>query len=500
MIDRIRALLRRLTPSGTIVQQTVKSGVWMSATQLSSRFLQVLMLVILARLLEPRHFGLMGIALLTLSATQKFTEIGLNAALIQQRQENVDDYLDTTWCLEIGRGLLITAVLFVIAPWIATLFGEPDATNLIRMIGLSPLLFGLRNPGVIYFLKDLDFHRNFTYRASGDVAQFVVGVGYALVSPTAWALVFAFVSRDLVRLGLSYLLHDYRPWPLFDVGVARELIDYGKWITGSSIIHFLYSEGDDAFVGWFLSATALGFYQYAYRMGDMASSEVSEVIAGVTFPAYSKLQDDTEQLRSALLQTTRLTAFVTFPIAFGLALVAPSFVPAVLGTEWNPMIPAMQILAIYGLLHSLTRNFGSLWKAVDRPDLMAKLGVVRIVLIALLIWPATARWGFVGTALVVVGVYVFPMLPLDVYVTAKLTDGRSIQFYREYWYPFVAASVMFGSLWYVRGWLSVPPLVEFLLLVPAGVVVYVLSALLIEYRFDWGIGQNVRTLIDGLAS
>lgn len=498
MKDRLRELLERTVPSGTIIQRTVKSGIWVTATKLSIRLSQLLMLLILARLLSPRDFGLMGIALLVLSATRRFTDIGINAALIQDQQRNVDEYLNTTWCLEIARGALIFGVLLVTAPYIAAVFDEPGATNLIRVLGVSPLLYGLRNPGIVYFQKDLSFHRDFVFQSGGSITQFVVGVGYALYSPTVWALVLATVGKSIVKLVLSYVLHGYRPWPTFEFAVARKLVDYGKWITGASIVGFVYSEGDDAFVGWFLSATALGFYQYAYRIADMPASEASGIISQITFPAYSQLQGDLSEVRGALLQTTRLTAFIAFPLSFGIAAVAPSFVPAILGDEWRPMIVAMQILAMYGLLHAITRNFGAVWKALGRPDYIVKTGLLRIACLAVLIWPATAAWGFEGTALVVVAVYAFPMLPLDVYLSARLVEARSRQFYTEYAYPFVAAAVMFGTLWYVSSATDLSPLVEFLVLVPTGALVYVVVAFLIERRFDWGIERNLRMIHDGI--
>ncbi|WP_418284994.1 lipopolysaccharide biosynthesis protein [Halorubrum sp. DTA46] len=500
MRDRLRELINGLIPTGSVVQRTVKSGIWVSATKAAVRLSQVLMLVVLARLLAPRDFGLMGIALLTLSATRRFTDIGINAALIQDSDTDVDRYLNTTWSLEIARGFLLFGGLFVAAPYIAGFFDEPQATSLIRVLGLIPLLYGVRNPGVVYFEKDLSFHKDFIFKSGGSLAQFVVGVGYAVYSPTVWALVFATVSKTLVKLVLSYVLHGYRPWPAFELDVARKLIDYGKWITGASIVSFIYSEGDDAFVGWFLSATALGFYQYAYRLADLPASEVSGVISKITFPAYSRLQNDIDDLRAALLQTTRLTAFMAFPLSFGIALVAPSFVPAVLGPEWNPMIVAMQILAMYGLFHAITRNFGAVWKALGRPDYIVKTGLLRIVCIAVLIWPATARWGIEGTALVVVGVYVFPMLPIDVYLAAQLVEARPAQIYSEYAYPFIAASVMFVTLRYVAFATDLSSLGEFVLLVPAGAVIYLAVAFLLERRFDWGIQHNLRTIRDGMKS
>lgn len=456
------------------------------------------MLIVLARLLEPRDFGLLGIALITLTATQQFSKIGLNAALIQKVERNVDAYLDTTWCLEAGRGVLIMLVLFLSAPWIAGFFNEPTATPLIRAIAIGPLLLGLQNPGIMYFRKDLEFHKEFLYHVSGGFTQFAVGVGYALVSPTVWALILAFVAGDAIKFLLSYVIHPYRPRPRFNRSHALELINYGKWITAGSIIYFLYRQGDDAFVGWYLSATSLGFYQYAYQIADTPSTEIAEVIAKVTFPAYSQLQTNQSHLQEAILSTTRITAFVTMPMALGIAAIAPSFVVVILGANWSPMILTMQLLALYGLCHSITRNFGSIWKAIDRPDLIAKLGAIRVGCIAVLIWPATAQWGIEGTALVVVGVYLFPMVPIDTYLVAQTTGLSPLDFAREWAYPFVASALMFLTLWYGVRMLPLTPLIELVLLIPVGVVTYLLFSLALNRAFSWGIEENVRTIVTEL--
>jgi len=500
MSSWLRRLVRDLVPAGSLLERSAKSGVWMTGIRVFIQGLQLVMLVVLARLLGPSSFGVLGIALLALSAVRRFSRIGVDTALIQQRATDVDGYLDTAWVLEVARGLLVATVLFVLAPFVARLFGEPAVTDVLRVIGLSPLLYGLRNPAVVYFRKNLDFHKEFVYQTSTGVVRFVVGIGYALVHGSVWALVFAFLSADATRLATSYLLDDYRPRPVVDRAALSELVDYGKWITGSSITHFLYSEGDDAFVGWYLSPAMLAFYQYAHRIADLPAKEISAVVSSVTFPAYSRLQDDLPALRNAVRGTARMTAFVAFPVAAGLALVAPSFVPAVLGQEWLPMVLPLQLLAVFGLIHAITRDFGGVFNALGRPDLNVKLDLVRIACLAVVIWPATARWGIDGTAAAVVGVYVLPMFPLDVHYTAKLVGLRSVDIYREYAYPALTAALTFLGLRSVRASLDFAPLVELFVLGPAAVVVYGVTVLVLDQASDWGIQGDVRRVVAGVRS
>lgn len=497
MKDRLRDFAETLVPRGSVFQQAAKGGVWMTGIRVLSQGSYLVMLLVLARLLSPHDFGMLGIALLTLSATKKFSNIGINTALIQRKAKDIDEYLNTAWVLNIGRGALIAVVLFLAAPFIARFFGEPNSglPAVIRVIGFSPLMYGLQNPAVVYFQKDLEFHKEFVYQTTSSFVRFGVGVGYAFVSPTVWALVAAYMGVNATKLLLSYTLHDYRPWPSVDRTALSELVDYGKWITGSSITHFIYSEGDDAFVGWFLSATALGFYQYAHRIADMPASQFTEVITTVTFPAYSKLQDDPEGLRNALLGTTRLVAVVAFPVSVGTALIAPSFVPVVLGEEWTPMVLPLQLLSVFGLIHAITRHFGGVFNALGRPDYNMKIDVIRIACLAAVIWPATARWGFAGTAGAVIAVYVFPTFPLDVYAVSTLVRARPLEIFHEYAYPAGGSAVMFVSLRYAHGLVDVSPAVELLLTVPAGAVVYAFTVLLLDELSSWGIRRDLRHVI-----
>jgi PST family polysaccharide transporter/lipopolysaccharide exporter len=498
--EKLLSTVRQLTPSGGRTERVVKSAIWLLSQNAVGRILQLVTLIILARLIGPAEVGLMGIALLALAAVNKFTNIGLNAALIQQAEENVDEYLNTTWILEIGRGVLIAGVLVLAAPLIASVFNESRATDVIRVIALSPILLGLRNPGVVYFRKNLDFHKQFMYKIGTELIRAAVTIGYVLVSPTVWAYVVGFIAADLSQTLLSYVLHGYRPWPRFDTESAKELVDYGKWITGTSILHFLYSEGDDAVVGWLVSPAALAFYRYGYRFSNAPATELGQVVASVMFPAFSKIQDDSDTLRKTFLQSLQMTSFVSFPAAFGIAAVAPTFVRAFLGEDWTLMIIPMQILAFYGLLSAIGQTFGPLCKALGRPDYVTKLSALRVAILAVLVIPVTSEYGVVGTAALVTGVYLFVMMPLDLYIIATLLEMKVTTIASEFVYPLAASALMGAAVYQLQSMLAINPIVEFLLLIGAGVVVYALVTLFLDSLFDWGITYHLRRVVANVKS
>lgn len=501
MLDKLRDLITRLLPYGdNIMEQTVKSGVWVGVMNVTERGLELLLLVIVASLLSPRAFGLMGIALLTLSSLKKFSELGVKDALIQAEKENVDSELNTAWTIETVRGIVIAGILFLGAPFVASAFGEPTATNLIRLIALSPLIVGLRNPAVVYFKKSLDFHKEFVYRVSGAAAYFTVTVGYALYDPSVYALAVGYIAGDLTRFIVSYLADGFRPWPAFETDIAKKRLNFGKWITANSILYFLYSQGDDAVVGWALMASALGFYQLAYRLSNAPATEITHTISSVTFSAYSKVQNNVGKLRSGYLQTLRMTTLASFPAAIGIAAVAPVFVEAFFTPEWRPMVQVMQLLAVYGLLRSMGATMGPVWKAVGRPDFIAKLSALRVFLIAIFIYPVTMTYGIEGTAALISGVYVFPMMPIDIYLISRTIETSAFRVLREVSYPLAASLGMGAAVTYVYQTVTLnAPIAEFVLLILVGIVVYIALSLALMFSFDWEVKQNLESIFNALA-
>ncbi|WP_246988214.1 lipopolysaccharide biosynthesis protein [Halorientalis marina] len=499
LLAKLRSVVASLVPGGGLRERTVKSGIWVTAMNVGDRVLQLGSLVVLARLLSPADFGLMGIALVAIHGLQRFTNLGLDEALIKDRDDDVDDYLDTAWVLNLGRGLLIAGVMFLGAPLIASFTGEPRATPILRVIGISPLLLQLRNPGTVYFKKDLAFEKQFLYTMGGSISNFAVAVTLAVLWQNVWALVFGYIASDLMRTVMSYLLHDYRPWPAFDLDIARKLVDYGKWLTGSRIVLFLINEGDDAIVVWLLGAASLGFYQIAYRFAMAPARELTQIVSSIMFPAYSKLQDDVGALRSAFFKTVKMTTFISFPVGFGIIAVAPTFVAAFFGQRWLPMVPVMQIIAVNGILISFTSAFGSVWMARDRPDYLVKVGLIRLPLMVLAMIPMTRAFGIAGAAAAVVGVYVFPMLPIDIYLVVKTVETTYWRLLSEVVYPLAASLVMGAVVWIAERSLDLGmPFVEFVLLTLLGIAVYVVVAFALERQFDWGIERNVRQMVDAV--
>lgn len=500
-LRRLRGALKRIVPAGSLATRTVRSGIWALSTKLSDRALRTVVLLIIVRFLSPEDFGLMAIALLTIAGIKRFSELGIDAALIYQKDDNIDRYLNTAWCLQAIRGLVAGAIIFLSAPFLASFFNDPRLVDILRVVAISPVLFGIRNPAVIYFQKDLAFQKQFPFQLSWTVTYVIVAVALAVSFGTVWALVLGYIAADVVQTIASYLLADYRPRPTFEMAAAKELIGYGKWLTASSMIYFTIDHVDDVVVGWALTATSLGFYQLAYQFALAPMTEVTNVVSTVMFPAYSKLQDDLGKLRNAFFRTVQVTTFVTFPMAVGIIVVAPLFVEVFLGSEWTPMITVLQIIGVHGLFISLAVSFAPIWKALGRPDYNTKVGLVRLLIMLALLVPATTRFGIEGTAAVVVLVYVFPTMFIDIYLLVNLIETSYLRFARAVAYPITASGLMGVAVWLLdeRLHLGSAPL-ELAVLVVSGVVTYACLVLVLEFGLRWGLRDNLQVVVNAIRS
>ena len=337
----------------SLSKKVVRGGVWLFTLRITNRGLGFIRTIILARLLAPGDFGILGIAMLAASTFDAFSQTGFQSALIQKK-DDVRDYLDVAWTALAIRGVLLFSVLFVTAPLIAKFFNSTQAELVIMVIAVNMLITGFGNIGIVFFQKELEFNKQFTYEFSATIVDLVVSITLAFILRNVWALVWGGMAKNVTRFILSYILHSYRPRLRFDKDKFRDLFGFGIWISGSTILIFLITQGDDIFVGKMLGVTALGFYQMAYLLSNLPSTEIADVISRVTFPAYSRLQDDLMKLREAYLKVLQVTAYVSIPLAGGIFILSYEFTQIFLGEKWLPMVPAIQILALAGLIGSIS--------------------------------------------------------------------------------------------------------------------------------------------------
>jgi lipopolysaccharide exporter len=476
----------------SLTQRVAKGGMWIFTLRVLENGLRILKLIIVARFLAPHDFGLFGIALLAMSALETFSQTGFQTALVQKKGD-IAPYLDTTWTVSIIRGACLFFILFISAPSIALFFKTPEASLIIRVVGATLCVGSFVNSGIVYFQKELEFNKQFLYRLATTLADFIVVAVAAVVWKNVWALVFGLLAGSLAGLVASYMIHPYRPRFRLDVSKTRELFGYGKWVFGSAVLIFLITQGDDVFVGKVLGATMLGFYQMAYRISNMPATEITHVISQVTFPAYAKIQDDVLRLREAYLKVLQLTAFLSFPIAGLIFVLAPDFTRIFLGERWMPMVPAMQVLVVWGFIRSIGATTGPVFFSMGKPEITTKLQLILLILLSIFIYPFSIKWGIFGTSLAVLSATLIPNF-VAFFLMIKMTACGVFNFFKMIVFPLISTGfgILVINLLNVY-WTNVNT-GRLLLSVILSLIVYVCLIYISDKFFEYRFFNNVKSM------
>ncbi len=413
-----------LNPSDSLSHRVFSGGFWTLGLRGAQSTFNIVRLIILARILAPSDFGLMGIALLTMAILDAFSQTGFQSALIQKKGD-IRPYLNSAWTVLIIRATILFVILFFSAPLVASFFESPQAESMIRMIGLSMLFVGFSNIGVFLFQKELQFKKQTMYQLAGTLADFTVAIASVLILQNVWALIFGHIAGNVARFVMSYVLHPFRPRLTSDLRKTKELWGFGRWVAGSSMISFVIVQGVDIFVGKVLGVISLGVYQLANQISNLPSSEITNVISQVTFPAYSKLQSSIMTLKKAYMRTLEVTSLFVFPISGLIFVSAHDFTILILGEKWIGVIDPMRILALWGAISALAGLNGSILMAANRPDVITKLSLIKLAILLIMIYPATMAWGLEGTAMVVL-ISTLLITPNTYYIVAKRILGYKI--------------------------------------------------------------------------
>jgi O-antigen/teichoic acid export membrane protein len=401
----MRRSLRRyidfaLATDGGLKARVVRSAAWVGASEIIVAIVNFARSVVLARLLTPEAFGLIGLAGIALRVLDTLTRPGIAPALIA-RQGEFSEARDTAFSILAGRGLVLAVAMAAAAPLVARFYESSELQPILQVLALTFLIGGISNVDLILRQRELDFQRLTIFNQAVLLTGTAVTIALAFWLRNVWALVIGQLASSIISTSLSYLYLGGRPRLAWNGRVASELLSYGKYVTGSTVVAFIASELDNVVIGKMLGPEALGYYVLAFTLVHMATSNIAKVASSVLMPAYSKLQKDIPAVRNAYLQALAAVAFAVLPATAGLIIVAEPFTLAAYGEKWLPSVFPIQILAVFGMLRAFTAMSGYLFEGLGKPSITFRLSILRLLVIAPLIVPMVSTHGLSGAAVAV---------------------------------------------------------------------------------------------------
>ena len=387
---------------------------WTLGLQGITKLIGLLKILVLARFLTPVQFGIFGIASLMLTLLETLTETGVNVFLVQEK-EDVRVHLDSAWIVSIGRGIVISVVLLFTAPAVADFFHSPSATGVILLISIVPFLRGFINPSEVIFQKELQFNKEFYFRAGLLLVDGLTSISLALITHSVFSIVFGQIFSVSAEIIVSFLIFKERPRFKLHNEYISKIFHRGKWITLAGVFNYLFLNFDDFVVGRLLNATQLGFYQMAYRFSVYPVIQLFDMFAKVTLPVYVKISYDMSRLKRAFIRTIA-TVILSLLFALSMWLLAPFVVNIILGSNWLDIVPVIRVLLFVAVMRGIYGLTTTLLFALKKQEYVTLVTLINFLAIAVFIFPMVTQYGIIGAAYAVSIGSVIGLLPQVYYV------------------------------------------------------------------------------------
>jgi O-antigen/teichoic acid export membrane protein len=375
---------------------TADAVVWASIETLLRQGLQFGAVIVLARLLTPRDFGLIAMLSIFTAFATLLVNGGFAAALIQQRTENDTDSSTVFW-FNIASGTLMALMLGLSAPLITRFFGHPQLAALTWAMALNVWLVSWMTVHVALLTRHLDFRTQAKASGIANLVGAVLAVVMAIRGAGVWALVAQTLSVTLLNVVMLWLLHPWRPTATFSIRSFRKLFGFGGFMLASSLIDTSCTRVYSVLIGKLYTSSDLGIYTRAVSTRDFSQGILGSIFSRVALPVLSRHRDAPSALRMRLKAANQLTMAVNLPAMLGLAMVSNVAVPTLFGYQWNATVPLLQILCIAGAVYPLQISNLQVLMAQGHSQLLFRLEIVKkaTLLVSMLI---ASRWGMQAIA------------------------------------------------------------------------------------------------------
>jgi O-antigen/teichoic acid export membrane protein len=371
--------------------KTIVGIFWSMLERGGQQGIQLVISIILARLLLPSQFGLIGMLALVMAIAQSFLDSGFGSALIQKKDAT---HIDTCsiFYFNILIGIFAASLLCLVAPWIAAFYKEPALTTLTRFLSLNLIINSFALIHSTLLIKNIDFKTQLKVSIVATICSGILGIMLAYRGFGVWSLAIQSVANTLLRTVLLWFFNKWRPTLDFSLTALKSLFTFGSRLLVSGLLDTTFRNIYLVVIGKIFSATDLGFYSRAKSCTRLSAENLTTSVSRVMFPVFSSIQNDIDRLKKCVQKALTTLMFLNFPIMAGILITAKPAVSIILTEKWLPCVPYLQLLCIIGLIYPLQVLNLNILMAMGRSDLFLRLEILKKILVVISI-AVTYRWG-----------------------------------------------------------------------------------------------------------
>jgi len=372
-------------------EKTLNGLLWSFIDNFAKYGFQFIIGIILARILTPKEFGLIGIITVFISISNSIVDSGFSQALIRKNNATDKDY-STVFLYNLTFSVFVFLILFFCADYVSIFFGEPNLKLLLRVFSINIIINSFGIVQRTQLIKNINFKAQTKITIIASVASGILAICLAYFGFGVWSLIVKTTIFNLITVLLLRFYTDWKPMLYFSKKSFKELFSFGSKMVVAGLIDTIYRNIYYVIIGKYYSSVDLGYYTRAEQFNNFPSSNLTTVIQRVSYPVLTKLQDDNEKLKFGYKKTITLTMFISFTSMFWLAAVSESLILSLIGINWEQSIIYLQLLCFVGMLYPLHGLNLNILKVKGRSDLFLKLEIIKKIL-AVPIIIAGIYWG-----------------------------------------------------------------------------------------------------------
>ena len=458
--------------NSTLKEKTAKGLGWGFIESISGTGLTAIISIILANILAPEQFGLVGMVAIFVTLGNSLMDSGFSGALIR-KGEVTDKDLSTVFYTNLALGAIIYAILYAVSPLIASFLGYEILTPLLRVLSLSVIIVSFTQVQKVNFIRKIDFNTQAIISLIAAITSGVTSIWMAFTGWGVWSLVAQQLSKQAMISVLLWVFSTWKPSLTFSVKSFKEMFNFGSKLLASSLISTIWNEIYSFVIGKMYNPVQVGYFVRADKFKSLVTQNIGQVVQKVGYPVMSTIQDDPTRQTRVYSKIIRLTMLLTCTLVMGLIGCAQSMIQVLIGEQWLPSVPYLRLLGLSGLFLPLILASVNVFNANGKSEVTLKLEVIKTLLATI---PVTLGiiydinmmlWGMIAVSALsylVHAWYVSKEIPYP--IIRQLADIAPF---------FILASAMGGIVYLIGNAVDMTPLVTLLIQLAAGVAITVAS-------------------------
>lgn len=389
----------------SIRQKAISGFKWSFIEGIFNQGIQFIIGIVLARILSPNEFGLIGMLTFFIAISQSIIDSGFSQALIRKQDCSDVDY-STTFYFNLILGIIFYSIFFFSSRLISRFYNEPQLFALIRVLGVVLIINAITILQRTILIKNINFKLQAKISVIASVFSGIIGISMAYYGFGVWALVGKTISQQFINSLLLWRWNKWIPMFVFDKNSFNGLFKFGSRLMLSGLIDTIYKNLYYLIIGKFFSSTQLGYYTRAEQFSNLPSSNITGVIQRVSYPVLSTIQNDPERLKAGYKKLIKTTMFVSFTLMLSMAAIAKPMIIVLIGSKWITSAIYLQLLCLVGMLYPLHVLNLNMLNVKGRSDLFLKLEIIKKTLAI----PIIIVGVIIGIKAMIIGMFIFSVI------------------------------------------------------------------------------------------